>query len=346
MRRKDSTHTANHTSTSKSSTHPGIPGVPRLAKKPSEARQEQNRRAQQAFRERRRAKKQFSIRNTTVAPRLRQLALRPPPEVDVDLDQDVKVRCSDSAQSTSTQESPRPPSRCKSSSEQWCIDGEQGPPQARSWSTIERAPETPFTFPTAQTLFPAHKSLVPKRWTPREFLDLLRDPSTLALSPTPALPLWPHGVTATLAACLFNARALDIDLDRVMDPVYVSPFYRPSSGLISALPLAPSAAADEEAGASARFVALGPLRPCFAQAQVRAPREADPSARALDAVQELKRDVYVRQGVRFRGTGELRGGERVVCNEGGGRHCGHPWEAASWAVAPWFATKWKYLMDV
>jgi hypothetical protein len=35
-----------------------------------------------------------------------------------------------------------------------------------------------------------------------------------------------------------------------------------------------------------------------------------------------------------------------MCDEGGGRHCGHPWEGASWAVAPWFARKWKYLMDV
>lgn len=66
---------------------------------------------------------------------------------------------------------------------------------------------------------------------------------------------------------------------------------------------------------------------------------------AFDGVQELKKDVYVRQGIRFRGTGDLRGGERIASDENG-RHCGHPWERASWAVSSWFATKWRFLMDV
>lgn len=64
-----------------------------------------------------------------------------------------------------------------------------------------------------------------------------------------------------------------------------------------------------------------------------------------DEVQELKRDVYVRQGVRFRGTGELQREEYLLPDEST-RHCGNPWEGGSWAVAPWFAIKWKYLMDL
>jgi hypothetical protein len=64
----------------------------------------------------------------------------------------------------------------------------------------------------------------------------------------------------------------------------------------------------------------------------------------FDGVQELKRDVYVRQGVRYRGTGPLRSDEYTMFNEGG-RHCGQPWEWASWAVAVWFAQKWKYHQD-
>ena len=65
----------------------------------------------------------------------------------------------------------------------------------------------------------------------------------------------------------------------------------------------------------------------------------------FDGVQELKKDVYVRQGVRFRGTGELREMEYIVYDDSG-QHCGHPWERGSWAVAPWFARKWKYLVDI
>lgn len=72
-----------------------------------------------------------------------------------------------------------------------------------------------------------------------------------------------------------------------------------------------------------------------------------PPHTGFDRVQELKRDVYLRQGIRFRGTGELGPGEVVGHDEyeSGRRHCGHPWERASWAVAPWFARKWKRLVD-
>jgi hypothetical protein len=65
----------------------------------------------------------------------------------------------------------------------------------------------------------------------------------------------------------------------------------------------------------------------------------------FDGVQELKKDVYVRQGVRFRGTGNLRGDEYVM-HDDSGRQCGHPWESGSWAVAPWFARKWRLLVEI
>jgi hypothetical protein len=73
--------------------------------------------------------------------------------------------------------------------------------------------------------------------------------------------------------------------------------------------------------------------------------EDDVKPPGFDRVQELKKDVYVRQGIRFRGTGELRADEYIMYDESG-RHCGHPWERASWAVATWFTQKWKYLVDI
>ena len=73
-------------------------------------------------------------------------------------------------------------------------------------------------------------------------------------------------------------------------------------------------------------------------------RRTGPST-GIDEVQELKRDVYVRQGIRFRGTDQLEGEEYVMHDEGG-LHCGQPWESRSWAVAPWFVRKWKFVMAI
>lgn len=221
--------------------------------------------------------------------------------------------------------------------------------------------EVPFTFSSPQTLFPARDNLILKNCnTFSEFLTFTRD----HLRPT----IWPHGVTTTLAACLFNARALGIDLDRIMDPHYISPFYRPSFSLM----VPPGSVVQPtslDAASDPQLAVFGSLRPCFAQVMfahhacidllplprlretavmlnVRAQQNEDGVAsQGLDSVQELKKDVYVRQGVRFRGTGELRRDECIMYDESG-RHCGHPWERASWAVAPWFARKWKYFMDL
>ena len=233
------------------------------------------------------------------------------------------------------------------------------PAQPKSISCTKR--EAPFTFSSPQTLLPSHESFFPNNLTPfSQLLSLVRD--------RPRAALWPHGVTATLAACLFNAHLLGIDIDRAMDPHYMSPFYRPSSALSrssgSAVELTGTNIAPDQ-----RLTELGFLRPCFAQIMfphhacldlpplpklrdtavmisVRLRQEGDNLMSAgLDAVQDLKRDVYVMQGVRFRGTGELIGGEYALPNTSG-RHCGNPWEKGSWAVAPWFARKWRHLVDI
>ena len=216
-----------------------------------------------------------------------------------------------------------------------------------------------FTVSSPQTLFPDHESLVPKIRTPSsELLYFARN----QLRPA----LWPHGFTATLAACLFSARALGIDIDRVMDPQYLSPFYKPSSS--RTLPPESSIQPTYLGVASDPRVTLpSSLRPCFAQIvfphhacldllplprlretavmlNVRAQHELGGATLSVsDGVQELKKDVYLREGVRFRGTGELSAAEYITYD--GIQHRGHPWESASWAVAPWFARKWKYLLD-
>ncbi|KAI1613123.1 hypothetical protein EDD36DRAFT_255492 [Exophiala viscosa] len=286
----------------------------------TEARKEQNRRAQRAFRERRRLRKRIM---PDTAPR----RLAPfPPEVEAD----AMVRSHDT--------------------------------QVLDWTQKYTADEEMFTFSSPQNLFPTEECMS-KPCTPfTQFLTLVRE--------RPRCALWPHGATATLAACLFNARVLGIDIERVMDPQYMSPFYRPP------LPLAlregpPSAAplTNLDIASESRLPPLGPLKPCLAQISfphhacldllplpqlrdmavmltVRAQQEqAGAKSSLLDGVQELKKDVYVRQGVRFRGAGELRRDEKITSDESE-RHCGHPWERASWAVAPWFARKWKHVMDV
>ena len=296
---------------------------------------------------RQRAKKRLPPRTTP-----RRLAPRSP-----EVESDITIGSSETEILDRTHKASSPETLTPNSSSQGSVDEPQE--QQKQYSNITK--EAPFTFSSPQFLFPAHESLVPKRYTPSsELLKFTRD------RPRPAL--WPHGVTATLAACLFSARALGIDIDRVLDPHYMSPFYRPSFSLTlppgsEVQPTSPDAASDPE------LAVLGPLRPCSAQVifphhacidllplprlretavmlNVRAQQEERSGmSHGLDGVQELKKDVYVRQGVRFRGTGELRVEEFITYDERG-RHCGHPWERGSWAVAPWFARKWKYLVDI
>lgn len=342
----------------------------------TEARREQNRRAQRAFRElllrmneaglrsdlflgeRQRAKNRIPPSTTS-----RQLAPRPA-EVGLDVNErssEAEPEILDRIQDATNQENPR-----TNTSDQVSIDGLQG----QDNSTYCTTKEVPFTFPSPQTLLPAHESLVPKRRTPSSQLsNFLRD------HPRPAL--WPHGVTTTLAACLFNARALGIDIDRVMDPQYMSPFYRPSLSLVFPPPGSASAVQstnlEADVASDPQLTGHGPLRPCLAQVifphhacidllplprlretavmlNVRAQQAGGAggsmSRSDFDGVQELKKDVYVRQGVRFRGTGELAGDEYIMKDERRVRHCGHPWESGSWAIAPWFARKWKHLVDI
>ena len=332
----------------------------------TEARREQNRRAQRGFREyfgmqmpeldisdvssgeRRRFKKR-KLADTT--PR----RLVPyPSEVGADVTLDTENL--DHTKGVPSQETLTP-----SSSDQWSLRALQGQQALDSCTT-----EAPFTFFSAQTLFPVQEcSLIPTRCTHYfEFLKLIRE--------RPRYALWPHGATATLAACLFNARVLGIDIERVMDPHYMSPFYRPPLSVVLAegpASASPSTDPVQVVASESRLTTFGPLRPCFAQIcfphhacldllplprlrelavmlTVRAQQEgAGPRSSLLDSVQQLKKDVYVRQGLRFRGAGELRGDEKITSDESG-RHCGHPWERTSWAVAPWFARKWRYLIDV
>jgi hypothetical protein len=225
-------------------------------------------------------------------------------------------------------------------------------------------------------------------------LDLTRPDGGGSRPLRPAL--WPHGVTVTLAACLFNARTLGIDIDRILDPNYMSPFYKPSWK--SVLDDAEHSDNDHHgldtfSDSQQSAVFDGPLRPCLAQIifphhacidllplprlretavmliacaaqqqqRERARRGDDdvgsdatlsplpsPSLSASPApgrVHQLKKDIYLSQGIRFRGSGELIGDEYVLDDGRGRRHCGNPWEGASWAVAPWFARKWKSLVD-
>ncbi|KAJ9497042.1 hypothetical protein H2202_007514 [Exophiala xenobiotica] len=346
----------------------------------TEARREQNRRAQRAFREfllrvvgagrssdvfsgeRHRAKNRLPPNTTS-----RQLAPRPTeggPDVNK-RSSETDIEIVDRTHDSSNQDIPT-----LSTSDQGPLDGLQH----QHDSTFCTTKEAPFTFTSPQTLLPAHESLVPKRRTPSsELTNFMRD------HPKPAL--WPHGVTSTLAACLFNALALGIDIDRVTDPQYMSPFYQPSLSLVLTPP-AGSASAVQSTNFDADFASdpqlafLGPLRPCLAQVlfphhacidllplprlretavmlNVRAAQQAEGAAGStsrsrsgFDGVQELKKDVYVRQGVRFRGTGELTGDEYIMYDERRVRHCGHPWESGSWAIAPWFARKWKHLVDM
>lgn len=221
--------------------------------------------------------------------------------------------------------------------------------------------EAAFTFSSAQTFIPDHDSLIPKRLTPySNILTLMKD------HPKPTL--WPHGVTSTLAACLFNARLLGIDLDQLLDPRYMSPFYQPSS-----LQNIKSSSSDQliafENVSDPNLAVLGLLKPCLTQLifphhacidllplpqlretavmlDIRFQQEENGVLfSTFDSTQELKKDVYLRQGVRFRGTGELRAKEYIL-HDGTDRHCGNPWESASWAVAPWLARKWKFLLNI
>jgi hypothetical protein len=138
-----------------------------------------------------------------------------------------------------------------SSTEQDCTDGLEEQRKPNICTPIGAS----FTFSSPHNLLPA---LVPERGSP--YAELFQ-----SIHDRPGSGLWPHGVTATLAACLFNARALGIDIGRVLDPEYMSPFYRSSSPLV----LPPGSAAVQSKGFGAeldqRFVALGPLRACFAQ---------------------------------------------------------------------------------
>ncbi|KAL6251776.1 hypothetical protein RBB50_001986 [Rhinocladiella similis] len=318
----------------------------------TERRREQNRRAQRAFRERRRAKTEILKSKATpryLAPRDSGSGSLVTTSKPSDTE-DVQV-CTGQTSDTEM------PSSISSHvfSDTWNLHDQRHP---QSGSHVIH--DAMFTFSSPQTLLPAHDSLVPKRRTPTSELQAF-----LTGTNRPGHTLWPHGAPPTLAACLFNAAVMGIDIDRVGEPKYMSPFYRPSFSA-SPSPVQP-AAADKTSNLHLR----GPrsLRPCFAQVifphhacldllplpklretaimlVVRAQQygqSVDSSDR--DEVQELKRDVYVRQGVRFRGTGELQREEYLLPDEST-RHCGNPWEGGSWAVAPWFAIKWKYLMDL
>ncbi|OQU96404.1 hypothetical protein CLAIMM_02489 [Cladophialophora immunda] len=305
----------------------------------TEARRQQNRRAQRAFRERRRAKNRL-LSST------RQRPLAPYPH---EFEADANANSSDTGilnQSTVGPETLIPSHRYQEHAE-----GVQDRPDPNCGATKE----APFTFSSPQTLLPTHQSLIPKLHTPfSELLNLVRD--------RPAAALWPHGVTTTLAACLFNARALGIDIERVMDPQYMSPFYQTSVSpiLISGLP---GHSTNNIIALNQQSSVPGSLRPCSAQVMfphhvcidmLPLPRlretavmlnvltqhaGADRVLGGIDRLQELKKDVYIRQGVRFRGRGQLTEGEYITYDESG-RHCGNPWERGSWAVAPWFAKKW------
>ncbi|KIY00061.1 uncharacterized protein Z520_03746 [Fonsecaea multimorphosa CBS 102226] len=309
----------------------------------TEARRLQNRRAQRAFRERQRAKNR-SLPSTT----LKLLAPYP-----------CQVKGGVTIRSFKTETSDRPQSVTGPETltlscpyqEVRCAVQDQQRPSSRGDKNA------PFTFSSPQTLLPIHQSFVPKHKTPfSELLDFVRN--------RPIAALWPHGVTATLAACLFNARALGIDIDRIMDPQYMSPFYRAS---LSPILLAGSSVQLESHDSVTNPQVASPilLRPCSAQVvfphhvcldmlplpalretavmcYVRAQQGGvDGVARGLSRLQEFKKDVYIMQGVRFRGMGELLEGEYIMYDESE-RHCGHPWESGSWAVAPWFVRKWTY----
>ncbi|OAP58161.1 hypothetical protein AYL99_07251 [Fonsecaea erecta] len=309
----------------------------------TEARRQQNRRAQRAFRERRRTKKQPPPSTT---PRL----LAPCPR---EARGDITITSSKTEILDRLRSATHPEPLTPSSSHQAL----RGRTHDRQYPGSRSTTDVPFTFSCPQTLLPTHQSFISKRSTPfTELLDLVRD--------SPRAALWPHGVTTTIAACLFNARALGIDLERVMDPHYMSPFYQASLSptlLSSGSSIQPT----NHSNTSASDVPLAipvPLRPCSAQVifphhvcldmlplprlretavmlDVRSQQGREVSG-AASAAQELKQDVYLRQGVRFRGTGELIGGEYVMYDHDSDRHCGHPWERGSWAVAPWFTRKW------
>ncbi|KAJ9610339.1 hypothetical protein H2200_005116 [Cladophialophora chaetospira] len=300
----------------------------------SQARRDQNRRAQRAFRERRRTKKRYPLSS---APR--PLVPRPREE-----DLNATERSSDSSGSNTSDP----------------ISVDDGLQDQQKPNSAKVAADA-FTFSSPQTLLPTQKSLVPRRRTPySDLLNLMRD--------QPRYALLPHGVTATLAACLFNGSALGIDIDQIMDPHYMSPFYRDSDAAMQSIASTVQATALDVSPGS-NLADLGPLRPCFAQVifphhacvdllplprlrelavmlNVRAQQDDHGGiSPGYDGLQDLKKDVYIRQGVRFRGMGELMGDEYVM-HDGGGRHCGHPWESGSWAVALWFARKWRYLVDI
>lgn len=238
---------------------------------------------------------------------------------------------------------------------------------------------SPFTFSHPQTLIPAHDSFVPKRRTPSSLLSAL-------MRPHPSSPLWPHGAPSNVAAFLFNARALGIDVDRLFDPYYTSPFYRPSLIPVSNS-VFPHQMADLEGSMedndhdAVRLSNLGSLRPCLAQMifphhacldllplpklreaavmlNTRAQQQQAAAAAAgggfgmspdFNAMaQELKKDVYLRLGVRLRGSGEVSGGQNAFMEHHDARrqHGGQPWETGSWVVETWFARKWNYLVDI
>ncbi|KAK6373416.1 hypothetical protein LTS17_008436 [Exophiala oligosperma] len=335
----------------------------------TEQRREQNRRAQRVFRERRRAKKKYLNSNPTP----RHLA----PRVPVDTgsrtakssEADEILHWIGQTSSTNTM-----PSSTSSHVFSDALTLQDQPHQQRQ-SPAHIVQETIFTFSSPQTLLPAHNSLIPKGRSPTSEVQAF-----LTATNRPGHTLWPHGAPPTLAACLFNAAAMGIDIDRVGEPKYMSPFYRPSFSATLSSPSPPvhpttTTTTTTSSTSPTMYLSPGPrsLRPCFAQvifphhacldllplpklretAIMLVVRRAQQDGRcAMDSssdhaeVQELKRDVYVRQGVRFRGTGELTREEYVLPDDESSRHCGNPWEGGSWAVSPWFAVKWKHLIDL
>ncbi|KIW13449.1 hypothetical protein PV08_08637 [Exophiala spinifera] len=328
----------------------------------TEHRREQNRRAQRAFRERRRAKKQF-LKSKPQTPRY--LAPRVPDDAAVvsgavKYSEAVNVPNWAGHTSASSTETAPPSASSHVFSDTLNLRDQRHP---RSDPT----PQMTFTFSSPQTLLPAHESLIPQRRTPTSELQ-----AYFRATNRPGHTLWPQGVPATLAACLFNAAALGIDIDRVGDPKYMSPFYRPSFSATPSSSLVVQPTTTDESSTPTSTLQLPEprsLRPCFAQVifphhacldllplpklreaavmlVVRAQQEGKcVGSSANDEVQELKKDVYVCQGVRFRGTGDLRSDEYLLPDESAG-HCGNPWEGGSWAVASWFAIKWKCLIDL
>jgi hypothetical protein len=165
-------------------------------------------------------------------------------------------------------------------------------------------------------------------------LDTLTSDDLPTSSISPAL----SSQTANFMAGLQNAIFLGITLSELVTTNYRSPFYRPSSPADSPSSLLAAAS-------SPSFPEnLQPTLP-----QILFPHHAyldiipfpQLRARAITLMSanpplfnpsELKRDIFLRQGLLY-----LRDGDGEY---GGGR----TWDMESWKILPWFARKWRMLM--